>query len=83
MIQRISTHTATLVGQARWAAAERRGKSVQAILTGLAEVLAADESDGAKRVAAIRAGLCAAAPDPYFTETTVEQRDAARDEAWS
>jgi predicted transcriptional regulator len=66
------------------AAAERRGKSVQAILTGLAEeFLAADESDGAKRVAATKAWLADAASDPYFTETTVEQRDAVRDEAWS
>jgi hypothetical protein len=51
---------------------------------GLAEeFLAADESDGAKRVAATKAWLTAAASDPYFTETTVEQRDAVRDEAWS
>jgi hypothetical protein len=65
------------------AAAERRGKSVQAILTGLAEeFLAAEESDGAKRVAATRAWLRAAVSDPYFTETTVEQRDSARDAAW-
>jgi predicted transcriptional regulator len=66
------------------AAANRRGKSVQAILTELAEeFLAADEFDGAKRVAATKAWLTAAASDPYFTETTVEQRDAVRDEAWS
>ena len=66
------------------AAAERRGKSIQAILTGLAEeFLASDDSDGAERVAATKAWLTAAASDPYFTETTVEQRDSVRDEAWS
>jgi hypothetical protein len=65
------------------AAAERRGKSVQAILTELAEgFLAAEESEGAKRVATTRAWLSAATADPYFAETTVAERDADRDEAW-
>jgi predicted transcriptional regulator len=65
------------------AAADRRGKSVQAILLGLAEqFLASEESNGVQRAADTRSWLSDIASDGYFAETTVEERDLARDDAW-